>query len=409
MPVPVRDRAPRWKRTAAGGHGRWNPAHGRVPAREDEAARGTIARAPCRSAPVPIPCGPGGTTPHQLPDPPLNPLVDILLAVRDGARYLPAALDGLLAQHLREFRLLVVDDASTDETAAILAGAAARDRRITVLRNDTPTGLPASLNRGLAECTAPFLARADADDLYAPERLSSQLQRLLVDPGLGVLSCGYHRIDADGRRLGTVVPVSGHQRLRFHMLFMNGLLHPGVMLRTELLRRVGGYDTSYWTAQDSDLWARLSPLARIDNLEAPLVSYRVHPASVMKTRGRAGRELSLSVPQRLLSRYLDRAVSLPHTRALVGLYQGFETLDARSLDTALTLMRELDRQVRVREPAPVVRFFHGRVRQALIRQARRVGWRSPWRKGLIGASALTWRLGDDPRRPGRMRRQSGKG
>lgn len=321
----------------------------------------------------------------------LQPLVDVLLAVRDGATYLPAALDSLLAQDLVRFRLILVDDASADDSPLILAAAARRDPRITVVRNVAPAGLAASLNRGLALCTAPFVARADADDVYAPHRLSAQLARLEAEPALGVLSCGYHRIGADGRHVDTVVPPTGHRRVRFHLRFANALLHPGTMLRTALLREVGGYDVRYWTAQDSDLWARLAPLARIDNLEEPLVSYRVHAASTMRTRGEAGRALSLSVPRRELGTYLGRALSAHESRAAVELYQGYSTLDRAALLAALGVMRETDRRAADGD-GDVRRFFHARVWRGLAIQRHRAGWRSPARASLAAASQLAWRV-----------------
>ncbi len=322
----------------------------------------------------------------------LEPRIDVLLAVRDGAPYLPIALDSLLAQDLVDYRLIAVDDASTDDSWSILEAAAARDARVTLVRNPSCAGLAESMNRGLALCTAPYVARADADDVYSARRLSTQWQHLEADRALGVLSCGYHRIDAAGSRIDTVVPPTGHARVRFHMRFMNALLHPGAMIRTSLLRQVGGYDPRYWTAQDSDLWARLAPLTRIDNLEAPLVSYRVHGSSVSRTRGEAGRELSLSVPRRELSSYLGRALSAHESRAAVELYQGYETLDRSSLRAALGVLREVDRRAARCEEAEVRRHFRRRVWRGLAIQRQRALWRSPARASFAAAAQLGWRV-----------------
>ncbi len=129
------------------------------------------------------------------------PAVSVLLAVRDGERHLSEALDSLLAQSMRDFELIVVDDGSTDRTGAILAGTAARDDRLRLLRNDVNAGLPRALNRGLEVARAPLLARADADDVYRSDRLARQFAHMMANPQIGVLSSGYNRIDDIGANL----------------------------------------------------------------------------------------------------------------------------------------------------------------------------------------------------------------
>lgn len=316
------------------------------------------------------------------------PALSVLLSVKDGARHLPASLETLLAQSFRDFELIAVDDASRDATPEILAAHAARDPRLRVETRAESRGLAAALNLALSRARAPVCARADADDLYHPERFARQMARLAAEPELGLLSCGHHRIDEAGRRIDTRTPPTGDAPMRFEMMFMNPILHPGAMFRTELVRRVGGYDEAYWTAQDSDLWARLAPLARMDNLPEPLVSYRIHAASTMKTRGAAGRALSLSVPRRLLSAYLGREMPEAEARAAVDLYQGFERMEfaeARLGERVLAQVRAAAR----REPAAVRAAFRARVARGLMRQA----WFAPRpaEAAALHLASLRWR------------------
>jgi hypothetical protein len=315
------------------------------------------------------------------------PAVSVTLAVRDGARFLPAALESLLGQSFRDFELIAVDDGSRDETPAILEGYAARDKRIVLLRNDKGRGLAASLNRAVAASRAPLLARADGDDLYHSDRLARQIAHLAAHPDIGVLSCGYRRIDADGRLIDIRTPLTGDAIIRFQMLFMNALLHPGAMVRTEMLRRVGGYDEAYWTAQDSDLWARLLQHTRMDNLPEPLVDYRIHTANTTKTRGEAGRNLSLSVPARLLGAYLGRPLSPEGIRAPVDLYGGFVTLTLEEAIAGEVFLQELLRVARGRESGAVLRHFRRRVSAGLIRQGRTA---SADQAGPLLRAALRW-------------------
>src|SRR5205085_12281744 len=91
------------------------------------------------------------------------PLVSVLLAVHDDARFVRTAVESVLRQTLRDLELVVIDDASTDDTPDVLA--AVRDARVVVERNQRQLGLAASLNRGLERASGQYVARLDADDV----------------------------------------------------------------------------------------------------------------------------------------------------------------------------------------------------------------------------------------------------
>lgn len=317
------------------------------------------------------------------------PALSVLLSVKDGERYLAESLDSLLAQSFADFELIAVDDGSRDATPAILADYAARDPRLRIETRPENRGLASGLNLALSRARAPVCARADADDLYARDRFEKQMARMAAEPGLGLLSCAFHRIDGEGRRIDTKPATTGDAFMRFQMLFMNPILHPGVMFRTELARRAGGYDEGYFTAEDSDFWARLAPLTRMDNLPEPLVSYRIHAASMVRTRDEAGRNLSLSVPRRLLSAYLGRELDQEEARAAVELYQGFTIMTPELALAGDRLLREVRRAARGREPAAVRAAFRRQAASGLLRQA----WQSsrPADAAALHLRALRWR------------------
>lgn len=318
------------------------------------------------------------------------PVVSVLMAVHNGDAYLNEAMGSLLAQTHSDFELVAVDDGSTDQTASLLDAYAARDARLVVLRNEEKLGLPASLNRGLERCRARLVARADADDVYAPDRLARQVRFLDSHPDVGVLSTGYRQVNARGEPSRTVRPPTEDKFIRFRQLFMNSLLHPGVMFRARVVREVGGYDPSYWTAQDSDLWARLRSHTGMANLPEPLVWYRVHDKSTVQTRGAEGQALSLSVPQRLLSEYLERPLDLIETRAVVTLFQGFEPMEPRDVEGGLCGLQEVLRRARRIEDAETVRYYMREVERSLLRQAEYQKDRPGVVSGSLILAALRW-------------------
>ena len=234
------------------------------------------------------------------------PLVTVLLATHDGARYLGAAVDSVLNQTARDLELLVVDDASTDETPDLLAAIA--DPRLRVLRNDVQRGLAASLNRGLDEAQGRFVARLDADDVALPTRLERQLERIEAT-GVAALGTAIRDIDADGKpgRLHQM-PV-GRRAVRWHALFSSPFFHPTVLVDRELLERHGlRYDVSFRESEDYDLWTRLLATgAEGGNVPEPLVLKRVHRDQASLRRGQLQRSFQRRVALREIAR-ISRAV-----------------------------------------------------------------------------------------------------
>ncbi len=105
------------------------------------------------------------------------PPLSVLLPARDAAPWVAEAVDSVLRQTFGDFELVAVDDASTDGTGALLAEAARHDRRVRVVHG-RGQGIVAALDRGLAECRAPLVARMDADDVSLPQRFAKQLEVL---------------------------------------------------------------------------------------------------------------------------------------------------------------------------------------------------------------------------------------
>ena len=105
-----------------------------------------------------------------------NPLVSVVMPVHNGAEWLPAALDGVLAQTMGDFELVAVDDGSTDAVPQVLAAYAARDPRVRVLTHATPQGAGAARNAGLDAAQGAYLLFLDADDLFEPELLERAVE-----------------------------------------------------------------------------------------------------------------------------------------------------------------------------------------------------------------------------------------
>lgn len=220
-----------------------------------------------------------------------DPRVTVLLPVYNGGPHLRASIESVLSQSLADFELLVVDDASVDETPEVLDEYARGDDRVRLLRNEQNLGLTATLNRGIRESTAPYIARQDADDLSHTGRLAAQVAHLDSHPEVALLGCAYRRIDDSGAVDGLRPVPTRSTAIRWRLLFISAFAHSSMMIRRSVLEEVGVYDETFRYAQDYELWSRICREHRAEALPDALVDYRRSLSSLTATYEGAGAEI----------------------------------------------------------------------------------------------------------------------
>ena len=207
-----------------------------------------------------------------------NPLVTVLLPVRNGSAHLPAALESIFAQTFSDFELLVIDDGSTDATPEILR--AVRDPRLRVVTNPQNIGLVPTLNRGLELARGEFIARQDHDDISLPTRLQKQVDFLRTHPDCTLVGTEAVQMDARGRKMYRLLRPHGAPEVRWYLCFDNAFIHSSVMFRRDVVRQeFGGYAPSFHS-EDYALWSRIARARETANLLEPLLLYREHGSSV---------------------------------------------------------------------------------------------------------------------------------
>lgn len=234
------------------------------------------------------------------------PLVSVLMPVFNAERYLDAAIRGILAQTFADFEFVIVNDGSTDRSLAILRKWEAADPRVRVLSRPN-TGIVQALNDGLALARGTYLARMDADDLALPNRLERQVAYLTNHPDCVLVGSAITAIDPWGRELMECGPDSpgplGVPACPVSRVLDAGtfLLHPAVMAVTAEVRAIGGYRKEYEWIEDSDLYLRLARRGRLHCLPEILLKYRLHLASVSRTRTRQQARLRIRLARELLA------------------------------------------------------------------------------------------------------------
>jgi len=251
-----------------------------------------------------------------------EPKVSVVLPVRNGERFLTEAIQSVLDQ---TDELIVVDDGSTDGSAAIATGLGA-----TVIRQE-PLGLVAALTRGIAESSAPYVARMDGDDISLPERLGRLVAFLDRHPRVAFVAPGVELVDESGMRVGEIVLPPDDASLRRRLLLRNPFTHGAVVIRREALDSVGNYRADYGANEDYDLWRRLARDWELAAVPEILYRYRRHIAATTATD-----------PERIAQRERLRN-ELWHEPALLRALWG-----ERDLTEARALVREALRRRRPR-------------------------------------------------------------
>jgi len=209
--------------------------------------------------------------------------ISVVMSVYNGAARLRSSIDSILAQSDRDFELIVVDDGSTDGTAAILASYAELDPRVRIITQPN-AGLTRALIRGCGEARGRLIARHDCGDASHPERLARQ--RALIDSAadLVLVSCATAYRGPRGELLYEVGGQGEEVReslLRDDVDSVRGLTHHGsAMFRREAYQQAGGYRAELYFAQDLDLWVRLAPLGRIEFVPEVLYDAVIEPRAI---------------------------------------------------------------------------------------------------------------------------------
>jgi glycosyltransferase involved in cell wall biosynthesis len=240
-----------------------------------------------------------------------TPRVSVLIGCWNNADTLERAARSILDQTVRDIELIVVDDGSTDDTPAVVDGLGdPRVRRLALPH----MGISRSLNEGLREARAPFVAIQDADDWSEPERLERQLAVLEARPDVAVVGTRMHEVDEAGAPLAPRTSFTAGD-VRKALLRFNPIPNSCACMRRDVVLAAGGFDPRYLYAMDYDLWLRVAETHAVVTLDEPLATRRMSGQNVAAQRERE--QIAETIAMRL--RAMRRRRSL---RALGGVAVG---------------------------------------------------------------------------------------
>jgi glycosyltransferase involved in cell wall biosynthesis len=203
--------------------------------------------------------------------------VSVVVPTRNRSDLLAVTLRSVLRQRDVDLDVVVVDEASTDDTAGMLA--ALGDSRVRSIRHQTPQGVSTARNHGVAEARGEWVAFTDDDDLWAPDKLARQLQAAEAT-GRDWVYAGSVNI-TDGFRIVHGVPPLSPEEVAAALPHYNAVPGGGsnVVVRRDTLQRVGPFDVRLLNTEDWEMWIRLAQAGPPAWVRSPLVARRVHPSN----------------------------------------------------------------------------------------------------------------------------------
>ena len=200
----------------------------------------------------------------------MNNKVSIILPTHNGEKFIGESIDSCLAQTYSNFELIIIDDASTDGTSAVINEYARGDSRIRLLHNDTNLKLPRTLNKGFESSTGEYLTWTSDDNRYALKAIEHMVSYLDEHPDTDFVYSNFYYIDEKGNITGkTSLPGPRMHRIG-----------PCFMYRRKIYATIGGYNPDVFLVEDYEYWLRVYDKFKMRRLNKYLYYHRLHKDSL---------------------------------------------------------------------------------------------------------------------------------
>lgn len=209
-----------------------------------------------------------------------------------------AAIESVLNQTYKNWELLILDDASSDNTAAVVSGIIGDDQRVIYSPSPSNLGIFKNRNRGFSMAKGDYIAVLDSDDLWShKDKLTKQVEFLESHPTHVLVGTGVAVIDKNGTKTKELHYAHGDAEIRPRMLMRNQFTHSAVLMRRSSLPLPRPYDetgeVSIW--EDYDLFLRLGQVGLLANLPEIMTSYRRHGGNISKAQKKTGARAHLKI------------------------------------------------------------------------------------------------------------------
>jgi glycosyltransferase involved in cell wall biosynthesis len=220
-----------------------------------------------------------------------NKKVSIIMPTYNRAREIGEAIQSILAQSYTDWELIIIDDASTDDTEAVVknyilrAEQASDHPRIRYIRQPKNSGISIARNRGLAEAHGTYIAMLDSDDIWLDSgKLTQQVAFLETHPDYALVGTWLKTMKAKGTIIGKVKFSTTDEKIRLHILRRNQFAQSSVLILKQAITDEGGYDNAYTVNEDYDLWLKIGRKYKFATIPEYMLGYRIHHGNIMRSQ-----------------------------------------------------------------------------------------------------------------------------
>lgn len=207
----------------------------------------------------------------------MPPKVSVICTAKNAASTIDRTIQSILAQDFRDWEMIIVDDGSTDDTAAVASRYARADKRVKLVTTGG-IGRGRALNRAMADAEAELVANIDADDESHPARLQLQVATMEGHPQFAVLCTEFIRVyDRDQPVWPTLDGAARVKNVTGALALTNPICHSSAMMRKPAVIALAGYSEGRRFVLDYDLWVRCAAAGlQLGQIEMPLAAKRIH-------------------------------------------------------------------------------------------------------------------------------------
>jgi glycosyltransferase involved in cell wall biosynthesis len=245
-------------------------------------------------------------------------LVSVFIPAYNTAAFIGQAVESVLNQKFTDWEIIIVDDASTDNTFALCEDFQRRDKRIKLYRNPVNLGMMQNWIYGLGLCQGKYFAKLDADDLWHRDMLSSCVEVLERYPEVGLTFTRHVALDAAGvhtpnkevwPEFAIATPFGGARLVRqgIHRMFEGGMLRQGIgPIRRSVFSELGGFTTH--DAGDTEMWYRIGAHYKLFGIPEDYYYYRSWDQNftALQVAGKQKKEINLTEVRQLILDYYHR-------------------------------------------------------------------------------------------------------
>ncbi|MEO5570072.1 MAG: glycosyltransferase family 2 protein [Bacteroidia bacterium] len=265
------------------------------------------------------------------------PLVSVVMPCYNAEKYFIEAIDSIVNQTYKNLEIILINDGSTDGTAAMLGQYAKNDSRIKIINNPVNSGLIESLNIGVTAATGEYIARMDADDISVINRIEKIMTVFFLMKDIEVVSAANYRINLKGKVILQLVPKATKiKALKFVSFFSTPIVHACVIVKSYVFKE-NPFNPDYIHSEDYELFSRLIFQGiKMFNLKEPLYYIRMNPDSVSFKYERIQVSTHTKISRQNIEGYINGSVEYFALKVMINRF---------NFDVNLTLLKQAFKQL----------------------------------------------------------------